>query len=208
MSQAWLRVGGVVLILVTLVSLGKARTDASPQSTAPALRVAVVNLAFVFKNMNECKTFQAERVAVYKVYEKLAKDLQAQQVAATKRLSDSNLLPEKREEIEREVNRIKRKLEDLNDEAKHAVTREDSKEMVALYTRIRKVAESYAKAHGIDLVLNYQDAPASAELDSPAVVTRKLQSTGCVPLYTAPGIDISKEVLAEVNAKGTSEDRE
>jgi Skp family chaperone for outer membrane proteins len=206
MSKAWFRVGGVLLVLATIVSVGRSRPEATRQSAAPASRVAVVNLGFVLKNMNECKAFSAKLRAAFKQYEDQARELQERETTASKSLSDPDNSAEKREEIEREVKKIKRQIEEVRDEAKSAMTKESDKNSVILYTAVRKVAESYAKAHGTDLVLHYVDAAAVADIDSPANITRKLQTPGCVPFYCAPGVDISKEVLAEVNARGSSEE--
>ncbi len=55
-------------------------------------------------------------------------------------------------------------------------------------------------AHGFDLVVHYNDVPAdSAEFFSPVNVSRKIQAGAFIPLYIAPGMDITQEVVTALN---------
>jgi hypothetical protein len=52
------------------------------------------------------------------------------------------------------------------------------------------------------VVLQYYDADEkthAAEFWSPTNVARKLQASGCMPMYIAPGLDISEEIIEALN---------
>jgi Skp family chaperone for outer membrane proteins len=201
MSKTWLRGGGVLLVLLTLVSVSRSRPDPSPQPMAQPTRVAVVNLPFVIKHLKVTPRFQAEIKGKYKQYEERVTELGQQGEALSKRLKDLDTPAEKRQEIEKEIAKIKGQIEECNAEAKKVLGKRGDEQIVTLYTTIRKAAEVYAKAHGIDLVLHYMDGTGPEDRDSAKNLAKILESPACFPLYAAPELDISKELIAELNAK-------
>src|SRR5262249_46507016 len=72
--------------------------------------------------------------------------------------------------------------------------------MQVLYGDVQAAARRYAQAHDLDLVLHYNDAVDARDYWSGANLARKMQAGALMPLYAAPGMDISKEVIAALNA--------
>ena len=92
--------------------------------------------------------------------------------------------------------------EENSNAAKKVLGKKSDEQMVGLYKEVRAAAQKYAQEHHIELMLHYNDmASDDPELDNPMNIARKIQIGGCVPLYSAPGIDVSKEILAALNGK-------
>jgi len=195
------RVGGVYLTLGALVLISRLWAD-TKQPVAPRTRIALVNLAYVIKHYDKAKAFQDALREESKSSDKRAKEMQARIDELTKELTDKPDLPaDKREAIERRVTKMNRELEDFSDEARRSWNKKNDKAMVTLYGEVRQAVERHAKAHALELVLQFNDAAEEAEGNSPATIARRLQAPGCLPLYAAQGMDISKEILAALNNK-------
>jgi len=195
------RVGGVCLTLGALVLISRLWAD-TKQPTAPRTRIALVNLAYVIKHFDKAKAFQDALKEETKSSEKRAKELQAPIDNLTKDLTDKPDLPaDKREELEQRVKKLNRELEDFLDEARKNWSKKNDKAMVTLYGELRQTVERYAKAHALELVLQYNDASEEAELNSPTSIARRLQAAGCMPLYASEGMDITKDILAALKNK-------
>ncbi len=108
----------------------------------------------------------------------------------------------KKAEIEKKLKQLKRDLEDNTTDAKNGLTKKSDDMVVILYKEVHSAAQRYAKAHDLELVLHYNDADDKTEpasFWSSANVARKMQAGACVPLYIAPGMDISLEIVAAMN---------
>jgi Skp family chaperone for outer membrane proteins len=200
--KSLLRVGGVLLILGTLVYIGRSWSASAIQPAAPASRIALVNLTHVIKNYDKYKAFQEEIKKEVDQYIKREKELREQIEELNRELKASDITADKTEEIEKKIKKLEHELSDMAEEAKKVLGKKSDKEMVALYGDVRQAAEQYAKAHDIELVLHYNDAsPDDKEFFSANNVARKIQAGACMPLYAVPGMDISKEIVAALNEK-------
>jgi Skp family chaperone for outer membrane proteins len=173
---------------------------AHPTYAEPRTRIALINLAYVIKNYTKTKTFQDEIKGEFKTYETRAQVKQGQMEKLQKDAADPKTTPEQRENFQRDFLKLKREVEDITAESKSALGKKSDEQMVILYREIQDAAQRYAMAHNFDLVLHYIDATTQADYYAPASIVRKLQSPACMPLYTAPGLDISYEVLNALNA--------
>jgi len=172
----------------------------APAFAEPRTRIALINLAYVIKNYKKTETFQAEIKAEFQAYEGRAKAKQTQMEQLAKHASDPKTTPDQREADQREMTKLKREVEDLNNEAKGNLGKKGDEQMVILYREIQDAAQRYAMAHNYDLVLHYIDATTQADYYAPGSIARKLQSPACMPMYQAPGLDISREVVIALNA--------
>ena len=68
-----------------------------------------------------------------------------------------------------------------------------------IYREVQEAAQRVAVAHGYDMVLHYNDPTTSAEYWSAGNIVRKMQAGACMPIYFAPGIDISADVVNALN---------
>jgi Skp family chaperone for outer membrane proteins len=201
-----LRVGVVLLIVGTLFLAGRSWSWSGPADTHPVAaplakpksRVALINLTFVIKNYEKFKAFQEEMKAAVAPFQEKDKALKSEgEKLARKRQDEQDA--ERREKIEEQLDKLKRAIEDNKKAATRTLTRKQEEQVKALFKDVQEAVARYARAHDIELVLHYNDAITPADLDSAQNITRKMQAGACMPLYTAPGIDVSKEILAALN---------
>jgi RNA polymerase sigma factor (sigma-70 family) len=215
MLLAKLKTTATVCVLAALMGLGVGlwrggsaaadppdrRGEEPARAAEPRTRIALVNLSYVLKHDDEARAGQEavkKQVTAYQEREKFS----GSKIAAwTQELAVPGLSAENRDKLEREIRVARRVLEDDQEEARRKLEKLNDELTVALYKKVREAARRYARAHDIELVLHYNDASGEADLDSPANVQRKMQAAGCTPLYAAPGIDISKELVALLNAR-------
>jgi Skp family chaperone for outer membrane proteins len=165
---------------------------------SPRTRVALVNLSYVVKNYEKFKDFQQEIKEAAEPYQKRDVDLKARAESLAKQLQDPNVAAEKKPEIEKKLRQTQRKIEDNGAEAKQTLTKRSEEHTKTLYVDVEKAAKRHAAAHDLELVLHYNEVT-EEELYSPANIARKLQAGALMPLYMAPGVDVSKQLLEALN---------
>jgi outer membrane protein len=189
----------VILVLGVITSAGSSRTETKPKPAVPRTNFALVNLAYVLKNYDKATAIRDDVKDEVETVQKREKDLRAELKDLTKQLSEEKDA-DKREEIEKAGRKLSHQLEELKADAQSAIMKKQDKSFTALYAEIREAVQRYAIANDIALVMHYNDAmPDSPEFNSPANVLRKVQAGATMPLYMAPGMDISKEVLEILN---------
>src|SRR5262249_25095506 len=151
--------------------------------TEPRTRIALINLAYVIKNYKKTETFQSEIKAEIKSFEGRAQAKQTQLEQLAKHASDPAVPTQQREADSAEITKLKREIEDLQNETKKLLGKKNDEQMVILYREIQDAAQRYAVAHNYDLVLHYIDAVTQADYYSPGAIARKLQSSACMPMY-------------------------
>jgi Skp family chaperone for outer membrane proteins len=185
--------------LLTFVS--RSWSEPPKRPPAPRTRVALVNLSHVVKNYNKFKSFQDEMKAELERFQARDREFEKHLEKLEKRLAGGSLTPEETEEVEEKVRGLRREREDNSAKAKNVLSKKSEEQMVVIYKEIQEVCHQYAAAHGIELVLHYNDAAAPEEYWSPANVMRKMQSGATTPLYAAEGMDIGKEVIELLNER-------
>jgi outer membrane protein len=194
-----LRVGGVVVLLGALILTGRSWSDTEKPAPKPKTRIGVVNLAFVVKNYEKFPLFQQEIQEAAKPFQEKDAKYKKEAEELTREAQDPQTTPARRAAIEKKLKTLQRKAEDNKSEAQQALARKQERQLKALYEDVEAATRRYATARGLELVLHYNDAITQADLKSPQNITGKMQQRGCMPLYSAPGIDISKEIVAALN---------
>jgi Skp family chaperone for outer membrane proteins len=184
-GRLWAQTGGV-----------PARPAAAPE---PRTRVALINLANVIRNYDKFKTFQDELKGSVGYYtanearwkpdaEKLARELQ-----------DPKLEPAQRDQKERALKDLQRKLEDNKAEANKMVGQKQEAQIKILYQDVQATVQRYALAHNFELVLHYNDAVDPQDVNSAQNIARKMGAGALMPMYWANGMDISQQIIATLN---------
>ncbi len=183
-------------------SVGQAQNPAAPGGgTTPQTRIALINLSQVFKGYTKVTNFANENKALLQPYQDKAKTIQLQIEAHTKELEKKDLAESKRIETEKNLKAWQRQMEDLSNDAKLVFAKKNEEQMLIVYKEVMDVAQRYAGAHGYELVMQYNDVPTnSPEFYSGGNVARKLQAGACIPMYIAPGLDITQGVVDTLNA--------
>jgi Skp family chaperone for outer membrane proteins len=177
---------------------GQARP--SQAAAAPKTRIALLNFTYVIKNYEKYKNFQKDIQAKIEPFHKKDTELRRQLEELRKKAEAvKTAQPAEREALEREGKEIQRKLEDNAAEVKAELGKKSDDEMKILFTDVFDAARRYAAAHEFELVLHYNDAVTPEDFMSPQNIARKLNTGALMPLYAAPGMDISREVVDMLN---------
>ena len=107
----------------------------------------------------------------------------------------------KPDDVEAEVKKIQRELEDNSAECKLTLGKKSDEEMRILFLDVYDAAQRYASTHDLDLVMHYNDAIDRKDYLSSQNIARKLHSGAIMPIYLASGIDISTDITEMLNKK-------
>jgi Skp family chaperone for outer membrane proteins len=180
-----------------------AKSGAAAVTPQPQSKVAVLNLSYVIKNYKKWTTFQTEYKAKLEAYDGELKKLKGQLDLKQQNLPKVD--PGQKEQMEREMRDIQRAMQDKTEDGKKALAEMEAKQFSTIYKDVQDMTTRYAKSRNIEIVMHYNDGTTEAEVNNPMNIGRKMGQGACFPLYTAPGIDISQDVLAYLNQAVASE---
>jgi Skp family chaperone for outer membrane proteins len=164
-------------------------------------RLAILNLKYVVMNYGKWKDFTDRLKSSYQTYEQKAQALNGQMEAMKKQLQAATD-QETREKLAQDGKNIERQMQDLSDQAKRTLAKDEQEEMVIVYKEVAAAVASYAEAHDIDLVMQYNDGINDAEMNSANNIGRKMMTGPCTPLYYRErGMDISQDILEILNSR-------
>jgi Skp family chaperone for outer membrane proteins len=193
-----LSAGGVALVVGVLLFAGRSSSEPQ-QPAAPQTRIGLVNLTYVIKNYKKIVTYTKEMKAEMAELDQTFKKRFDEISELSKKLTDKNLSDKERAEIAKQLDELQHELDDTKNKAKEDISKKTDKQMVTIYKEIHQAAERYAKAHDLELMLHYIEAVSEDDFYNPQNILLKIQQRGCFPLYTSPGLDVSKEIVAELN---------
>jgi Skp family chaperone for outer membrane proteins len=201
-----------VAVAGVLVSLGwfgahASRSTGEPPRAAPRTRIGLVNMTYVTKNYGKFLTYQKELKKILEPFTEKDKGLRAKAEQLGKQMADPATPEADREKLADEVKKLQREMEGNNQEARAILSRRSNEQMKTIYEDVVNAAARYAHAHELDLVLHYNDGVTHQERFNPINIGRKLQNGALTPLYVARGLDISKDLVEQLNkAPGEGED--
>jgi Skp family chaperone for outer membrane proteins len=199
-----------VLVLTGLLALLAAvyvggRLWAQP-GTAPAAppeprtRIALLNLLYVLEKYERSTALQNELKKSAEPYQAKETAKTAEREALLKEGQGPKCTPERREQIEADIRRIDRERQDNKADYDKLLAKKGDEALKILYREIQDAAQRYAQAHNFELVLHFNDATTPERYYSAAMIQRKLTPAVCMPLYAVPGMDISQQVVNDLNA--------
>jgi Skp family chaperone for outer membrane proteins len=171
------------------------------QPGAAGVKVAVVNVGMVFHKYEKAQAFKGKMEKVLEPFRQQAEPIRKQMVDWSEAMKSKGFDPSKREQYERGILDCKRKLEDIERDARKAIGKEQEDQIVTLFKEVAGFVQSYAKSNGIHLVVAYGES-FEGDLFSFTNVNRKMQGMdlgGTTPLYVGPGVDISLPIADSLN---------
>jgi Skp family chaperone for outer membrane proteins len=174
-----------------------AQPTQAPQA-APRTRIALINLTYVIKNYLKYKNFQEEIKGVFAPFQGTQEQLRKEAEELNKSITPASS-PEKKADVERKLKDLQRKAEDTQAEAKLVLGKKSDDQMKIIYLDVVEAAQRYAASHEFDLVMHYNDATTPEDYHSAMNIARKIQTGALMPLYAAPGMDISVDVVNMLN---------
>ena len=196
------------LLVAVLVSVGLILgmwgvTAAQGQNGRPATqagaeaRVALVDVAYVFKNYNK---FNGN----YEVMKKEVKQREQEIVEAQNELK--NYLTQKQQftpesqnskQIDQKIAQKKAELEILAANSRQEFTQKEASLYHQTYQEVEAVIRQYAERNGIMLVLRASRDDESSSANPQEVIKEVSQQV----IYALPGMDITEKILATLNAQ-------
>ncbi len=200
--RSLVRNGGVLLIVGLLVFAGMSLSQPKPPAQAPRTRIGLINLARLFREYQKVVKYSADNKKLLKPFEEKSGEIKHNAETLVKELDKKDLAEDKRAEFEKKLKECHRQMEEVNHEAKMLLTKKNEEQMVLVFKDVTAAARRWAKAHDIDLVMHYSDmSPEDPEYYSPGNIDRKIQARGLVPDFIAPGMDITRDVVADLNQR-------
>jgi Skp family chaperone for outer membrane proteins len=165
----------------------------------PKTRVGLVNLAHVIKKYKKFYAFQEELKNAIDPFHKRDEALKQKVDDLTKESKAPMTSDDRREEIARLIKQATDDATANKQKASVVLTAKQEAQMKVLYTEIREAVRRHAESHGLEVVMHYQDAVDPKELDSAQNISRKMTAGAAIPVYIAPGVDISEEIIVALN---------
>ena len=199
-----LRVGGVLLVLgaLTLIARSWAETGwaaPAPASEAkPKTKVALINISHVLKSYDKFKTFRNDLLAAMVPYQAKIAAFKTEGQKLETEAKNVKTTAARRLQIEKRFKELKKADQDNNAAAEKEVRRMQEEQLSTLYGDVEVACRRYAVSNGIELVMHYNDGTTKDEVNASENIARKMHGA-LMPLYAAPGIDITKEIIAVLN---------
>lgn len=198
--------GALVLgVVVFFCARGWAQTPGTtPPATATASnaksKVAMFNLTYVLKHYQKFSAFETDLKATMKGYQTKEADMKKQGEDLAKALQNTKLTGEQREKIEKDIKALQRKMEDNRVEGSKVIMKKQGEQLKILYMEVRTAVARYAASHGYDVVMHYNDAITNDLYFSNENIARKMGAGALMPIYMGHGVDISMDLVRNLNA--------
>ncbi len=172
--------------------------QAQPAMTGqPRTRVAILNLGKVIKDYSKFKTFEDQLKNDTTWYQK---EIDKRKVQMQQIQTDSPKVTDaaQREQFERQYKQLQREVQDYTEDAKTKLSKREFDALVQTYREVQDIVTRYAKSQDIEMVLQYNDAVGN-DVYTPPFFSRKLTNNALVPMYAAPGMDITGVITEMLN---------
>jgi Skp family chaperone for outer membrane proteins len=177
-----------------------ARPATPPAAAEPRTRVAIINLAYVIKHYAKFEAFQAEIKGAANPYQAKEASYRTEAEGLAKQNADPKTTQEKREANEKRLRELQRLAEDNKADGQKTLAKKQEDQLKILYLDVRSVVERYAQSHNFEMVLHYNDAIKPEDYWGAQNIASKIQQRSLMPMYSAPGMDISQEIVKTLNA--------
>ncbi len=196
---AYIAVGVLALSVGIYVTTKLWADPPQPQPQRAQTRIGILNMATVLKNYHKVEAYTAEMKESFKRFDDQTKDKRKMIETRTQQANDEKYTLDQREACKKEIVKLQRELEDMNNEMKKTVNDQTEKQMVTVYREIQDAVRRYAMDKGLDAVLTHIDALNPQDAYSAMNVMANMQQRACMPLYYNPSMDISMDIVGSLN---------
>ncbi len=167
--------------------------------TNGALKVGLVNLKDCFGEANYelAKEVTAKLKDLENQLEKGLKELANQAAVLREQISGALPRSQLQQDKQRQLKLVEMQLKLDQELGRAKFLNEYSRLKLEVYTEIRRVIDIYGREHKFDLILRVEEA--QLEEDSPTTVSQQINQR--VVLYHGAALDVTKDVLALLNAE-------
>lgn len=184
-----------------------AQQPAAPPPTAVQnrplrTRIGMVNMATVIKSYRKAQGFQNDLINQAKQLDaQYLEPLRTQIAKLQKDFQDPATAQPRREQIERDLRQLQLNFREKEEDARKQMDARQSEWTVQLYREIEDTVRQFAASSDLELVLFYTDPTNPASPYDPNTIKNRLSMRAAVPMYMAPGMDISDAVSNILNSK-------
>jgi len=172
-----------------------AQNDPVQQGQAPPV-VAVINMAEVIKKYQKAQNMINELERVEQEWWDKIKPIRDQLNSCRPPHHNRCLSPPERENKEREIARLQKELQAVEEDAKNDLAKRKGLIYPALYHEVEDAVSRLASSRGYAVVFFYNDANDADEKYSETNVRRKFELPAAVmPIYIANQVDISASIV-------------
>lgn len=170
-----------------------------PQGT---VRVAVVNIGYVFNKYERAQAFKLELEKTLDPFKVKVKKMNAENENWAQMLRNGDFTAFGKEQLIAMIEKNQTDLEEMERNVKDLLGKKQEDNLVQLWKEVQGGIKTYAIQHKIELVFGYGDPMEKEMLDLFPNVNRKMQAMdlgSTVPLFMAPGTDIAEGVADLLN---------
>jgi Skp family chaperone for outer membrane proteins len=192
----------IALGLAALV-LGGFTARAQAQQSAAGTRMGVVNMGLIFTKYEKAKFYKAELDATLKPFKEKGEKIVAEMEQYRKPLVEKKITdPKLKEQYETYLLKLKRDMEDLDQQARKLIGTKQETQVITLYKEVVGAIQGFAQANGYQLIMGYGQ-PTEGDPYSFANINRLLQGMdmgSSTPLFLVGGVDVSQAIVDTLNA--------
>jgi Skp family chaperone for outer membrane proteins len=178
-------------------------TAAAPQVT----KVGVINVGTVFSKYSRALVLKEELQKAFKPFKDKAEQWTKEIILYKDAIDRKDFKVEgkqySKESLEKAILDRQRALQDLDRDAKAQLGKQQEEQLVHLWKDVNAHIKAYGASKGFHIVMGYGDPTDPKEQDTFANINRHMQGMdvgGLCPIYVAPGLDITDEVVQSLNA--------
>jgi Skp family chaperone for outer membrane proteins len=173
---------------------------ATAQAAPLRTRIAVVNLQQVIKQYRKWSDFEQGYKNLYNQYNAEFERQKAKGLDLKSQL-DKAVDDATKDKIQQAIKELERQVQDMGERAKKELGKMRDEQAQQIYQEVEQAVQAFARANDIEMVLHFNDAVAPADYYHPLNVQRKLQTGACMPMYIAPGMNITDTISAMLNQR-------
>jgi Skp family chaperone for outer membrane proteins len=173
---------------------------ATAQAAPLRTRIAVVNLQQVIKQYRKWSDFEQGYKNLYNQYNAEFERQKAKGMDLKSQL-DKAVDDATKDKIQQAIKELERQVQDMGERAKKELGKMRDDQAQQIYQEVEQAVQAFARANDIEMVLHFNDAVAPADYYHPLNVQRKLQTGACMPMYIAPGMNITDTISAMLNQR-------
>jgi Skp family chaperone for outer membrane proteins len=191
-----------IAALATAASFG-AGTCWAQQGVAPAAtKVGVVNVGTVFSKYEKALAYKEELQKTIAPFKAKAEVWRKEMIQYKELLDKKDFKQFTKEGLEKGIIDRQRALEDMDKEVRKLIGAQQEDHLVQLWKEVTGHIRAYGASRGFHVLLGYGDPLDAKDLETFPNINRKMQGMdlgGVCPLYIAPGLDISEDIVLSLN---------
>jgi Skp family chaperone for outer membrane proteins len=158
-------------------------------------------MVYVLKEYKKFQAIEAPIKARSMEWDKKLNDYRTQLLNMKTKYNDPKTAQAEKDDIEKTVRKVQADAQGAEEDAKKELSKMQGDAAVQIFQEVKAAVDVYARTYGYEAVFFYNDAITQTDLMLPAVVQRKLMQPSCLmPLYSDPRMDISANIVANLNS--------